>query len=132
MHSAFQSSPSSLQSLNPPTGRHSPPPSPLRQAPPDLQLFVPGRQRHLATQVCHSPPDHLFLERMPINVSNKAARGGASRVSAISVMFEGVKHRESSALTDDCARIPDVLKGLRVKHERRKCGMESNSKAASK
>jgi len=28
--------------------------------PRNLQLFVPGRQRHLATQVCHWPLDHLF------------------------------------------------------------------------
>ena len=47
-----------------------------------------------------------------------ASIGEASRVSAISVMFEGEKHRESSALTNGCARVPDVLKYLRVKHER--------------
>ena len=32
----------------------------LRQALRYLQLSVPGRQRHLATQVCHFPHDHLF------------------------------------------------------------------------
>ena len=46
-----------------------------------------------------------------------AAIGGASREGATSVMFEGEKHRESSALTDGYARVPDVLKYLRMKHE---------------
>ena len=32
-----------------------------RQASRDLQLFVPGRQRYLATQVCHSSFVRLFL-----------------------------------------------------------------------
>ena len=32
----------------------------LRRVPLYLQLFVPGRQRHLATQVCHFPHDHLL------------------------------------------------------------------------
>jgi hypothetical protein len=60
-----------------------------------------------------------------------AAIGGASREGATSVMFEGEKHRESSALTEDCARIPDVLNDLRMKHKRWNCGMECSSNAAS-
>jgi hypothetical protein len=49
---------------------------------------------------------------------NMSTIGGACRVSAISVMFEGQKYRESSALTEDGARIPDVRKDFRMKHER--------------
>jgi len=49
-----------------------------------------------------------------------AAIGGVIRGSAISAMFEG-KHRGNRAWTDDCARIPDVLKDVFMKHERRKC-----------
>jgi len=60
-----------------------------------------------------------------------AAIGGVIRVNAISAMFEGDKHRENSALTDDCALIPNVMKAVCMKHERRKCGMESSSNATS-
>ena len=55
-------------------------------------------------------------ERLLISVSNMAAIGGVIRGSAISAMFEGDKHRENSALTDDCARVPDVLKDVFMKH----------------
>jgi len=60
-----------------------------------------------------------------------AAIGGVIRGSAISAMFEGDKHGGNSAWTDDCARIPDVLKDVFMKHERRKCGMKLNSKTIS-
>ena len=60
-----------------------------------------------------------------------AAIVGASRVSSISVMFVGEKHRESIDLTDDCASIPDVMQDLRMKHESWKNGMECSSNAAS-
>ena len=73
-----------------------------------------------------------LCQRLLISGFIVAAIGGVSRVSAISVMFEGDKHRESSALTDDCVRIPDVLKDLRKKHERRKCGIECSSNTTSK
>jgi len=69
--------------------------------------------------------------RLLISVSNTAAIGRVRRVSHISVMFEGYKHSKSSALTDDCARIPDVLKDSRMKHERRKCEMECSSNTDS-
>jgi hypothetical protein len=52
------------------------------------------------------------------------AIGGVIRGSAISAMFDGHKHRGNGALTDDCARIPDVLKDVLMKHKRRKCGIE--------
>jgi len=41
-------------------------------------------------------------------------------------MFEGDEHCGNGALTDDCARLPDVLKDVFMKHERR-FGMELNS-----
>ena len=59
------------------------------------------------------------MERLLISTSNMAAIGGVIRVSAVFAMFEGDKHRENSALTDDYARISDVLKEVRMKHERR-------------
>jgi len=46
-------------------------------------------------------------------------------------MFEGDKHLGNCALTDDCARIPDVLKDVIMKHERRKYGMELSSNTIS-
>ena len=49
-----------------------------------------------------------------------AAIGGVIRASAIAAMFEGDKHCVNGALTDDCARIPEMLEGVGVmKHERR-------------
>ena len=59
-----------------------------------------------------------------------AAIGGVIRGSAISAMFEG-KHRGNSALTDDCARIPDVLEDVFMKQERRKRRMELSSTTIS-
>ena len=50
-----------------------------------------------------SKKDINKTERLLISESNLGAIGGVSRVSAISVMFEGYKHRKSSALTDDRA-----------------------------
>ena len=47
-----------------------------------------------------------------------AAIGGVIRGSAISAMFEGDKHRGSSALTDNCARIQDVPKDVVIEHGR--------------
>ena len=41
------------------------------------------------------------------------------------------KHCGNSALPDDCARLPDVLKDVFMKHERRKCGMELSSNTIS-
>ena len=60
-----------------------------------------------------------------------AAIGGVIRASAISAMFEGDKHCENNALTDDCVCIPDVLKDVCMKQERRKCGMECSINATS-
>ena len=45
-------------------------------------------------------------------------------------MFED-KHRGNTAWTDDCARIPDVLKDVFMKHEKGKCEMELSSKTIS-
>ena len=53
-----------------------------------------------------------------------AAIAGVIRGNAKSAMFEGDKHRESSALTDDRVRIQDVLKDVVLKHGRSKCRME--------
>ena len=60
-----------------------------------------------------------------------AGNGVIIRGCAISAMFEGAKHRGNCALTDDCARIPDVQKDLFMKKERRKCGMELSSNTIS-
>jgi len=52
-------------------------------------------------------------------------------VEALYPRFQGDKHRGNGALTDDCARIPDVLKDVFMKHERRKCRMELSSNTIS-
>ena len=48
-----------------------------------------------------------------------AALGVVIRASAISAMFEGDKHRGNRAVTDDCARISEMLEGVVMKHEGR-------------
>ena len=58
-------------------------------------------------------------------------RSHPCRGSAICAMFEGAKHRGSSALTNDCERIQDVLKNIVIKHGRSKCRMELSSKKIS-
>jgi len=45
--------------------------------------------------------------------------------------FEGDKYRGISALTDDCARIQDVLEDVVIKHGRSKCRMELSSNTIS-
>ena len=62
--------------------------------------------------VTRSSCENNATGRPLISNSNMEAICGVIRISAISAMFEGDKHRENSALTDDCARIPDVLKDV--------------------
>jgi len=60
-----------------------------------------------------------------------AAIGGVIRGNAITAMFDGDKHRGNGASMDDCARIPDVLKDVFMKHEMRKCVIEFSSNTIS-